>query len=79
MTNKFGVNVKGCSGTELFWCSKRSTADRIRKTIQAYKELGGWTGAATLRALVDLATKRLGKTGLSIAHEFIKNRKDSDQ
>lgn len=66
----YGAVVSGCSGKETWWCKHRSTADRIRRVTRAYRTTGGWSGAATIRALADLAAAMPNARTSAILAEF---------
>ena len=72
---QYGVIVKGCSGEELYYCTKRSTADRIRRVCRYWLWSGGWSGWSTLDNLVDLAVEMKGETVYNICAEFAKRGK----
>jgi hypothetical protein len=68
----YGVVVRGCSGRETMWVRSRPTADRIRRVLRAYK---GFTGAATITALVELAARRPGIRVPAVLAEFEEQRR----
>lgn len=54
MTKLYGAVVTGCSGSETFYCTSRSLADKIRVVTRKYSHAGHFTGARTMTQLVQL-------------------------
>ena len=67
---RHGAVCRGASGAETLYARTVGTARRIRRVCRAHAAGGGWTGAATLRALADLAAARPGVRVSAILAEF---------
>jgi hypothetical protein len=57
---KFGVILRGCSGSELRRYRTRATADRVRRVMRLWTARGMWTGWRTLGAVCDYAVMHHG-------------------
>ena len=57
----FGAVLRGKWSTEALYFDNRPTADRVRRVVRAWAAAGGWTGAATLRAVAAYAAVRPGR------------------